>query len=340
MASSAILSIKPLGFLWETKNPFLFCAHHNDAYPRGNDSLGPDTSLTGRNLGNDFTVKDGWRMYHGRKVPGFPAHPHRGFETVTIVLEGFIDHSDSLSAACRYGNGDVQWMAAGKGVQHSEMFPLLNKDKDNPLELFQIWLNLPSSGKSAEPDYLMFWKEDIPVHTTEDNEGRKTEITLIAGKSGDKRALQPPSVSWAADVSNEVNIWIINMEPGSEYELAASKADVSRVLYFYSGNSIRVAGEEILSGSSIELKSDIQVILQSGPEHCSLLMLQGKAINEPVVQYGPFVVNTKKEIQETLDEYNRTQFGGWPWPENEQVHDRYSGRFAKYPDGRNETRPF
>jgi len=116
MYNKAILDVKPMGFMWDTRDPFLFCVHHHDAYPRANDELGPAASLKGRNLGQDFTLKDGWRMYHGETVPGFPAHPHRGFETVTVVLEGYVDHSDSHGAAGRYGNGDVQWMTAGSGL--------------------------------------------------------------------------------------------------------------------------------------------------------------------------------------------------------------------------------
>jgi redox-sensitive bicupin YhaK (pirin superfamily) len=143
MYNKLIINIKPLGFTWETSDPFLFCVHHNDHYPAGNDQLGPAASLKGRNLGQDFTARDGWRMYHGETIPGFPAHPHRGFETVTVVLKGLVDHSDSHGASGRYGNGDVQWMTAGAGLQHSEMFPLLDKNNPNPLELFQIWLNLP-----------------------------------------------------------------------------------------------------------------------------------------------------------------------------------------------------
>lgn len=181
MDDSCILKIKDLGFQWDTGNPFLFCVHHLDAYPRGNEEMDPEASLEGRMIGNDFEPKDGWRMYHGRKVPGFPVHPHRGFETVTIVLNGVVDHADSMGAAGRYGYGDVQWMTAGAGMQHAEMFPLLNRDKDNPLELFQIWLNLPAADKFVEPCYKMLWSEDIPILDIPDSEGRNTKVILVAG---------------------------------------------------------------------------------------------------------------------------------------------------------------
>ena len=159
---SAILDTRPLGFPWETADPFLFCVHHDDAYPAGNDRLGPAASLAGRALGQDFEGKDGWRMYHGQTVPGFPQHPHRGFETVTIVRRGLIDHSDSLGAAARFGGGDVQWLTAGAGIVHSEMFPLLDAKGPNPVELFQIWLNLPAEDKLVPPHFSMLWDRDIP----------------------------------------------------------------------------------------------------------------------------------------------------------------------------------
>ncbi|MBU6503016.1 MAG: pirin family protein, partial [Burkholderiales bacterium] len=154
--SSPIVQIKPLGFPWSTVDPFLFCAYHDDAYPRANGQMGPAASLAGRDIGQDFSRKDGWSMYHGSTVPGFPPHPHRGFETVTIVRRGLIDHSDSLGATARFGQGDVQWLTAGAGVVHSEMFPLLAQDQPNPLELFQIWLNLPAASKMADPHFTMF----------------------------------------------------------------------------------------------------------------------------------------------------------------------------------------
>ena len=95
--------------------------------------MGPAASLAARDIGMDFAGADGWRMYHGSIVPGFPQHPHRGFETVTFVRQGFIDHSDSLGATARFGRGDVQWLTAGKGIVHCEMFPLLDRERTEPV---------------------------------------------------------------------------------------------------------------------------------------------------------------------------------------------------------------
>ncbi len=111
----SIIQIKPLSFLWETIDGFLFCAYYDDAHPQANAALGPNAPLAGRDIGQDFSRKDGWSMYHGAQVPGFPAHPHRGFETVTVVRKGLIDHSDSLGATARFGRGDAQWLTAGAG---------------------------------------------------------------------------------------------------------------------------------------------------------------------------------------------------------------------------------
>jgi quercetin 2,3-dioxygenase len=179
MSHHPILQIKPLGFPWETIDPFLFCAYHDDAYPAGNAQMAPAVSaaaMAGRDMGQDFSRKDGWSMYHGRTVPGFPAHPHRGFETVTIVRKGLIDHADSLGAAARFGGGDVQWVTAGQGIVHSEMFPLLQSDAANPLELFQIWLNLPARHKMATPHFTMLWNEQVPRHVATDAQGRCTHV--------------------------------------------------------------------------------------------------------------------------------------------------------------------
>lgn len=331
--SKTIKSIFPLGFPWQTEDPFLFSVYHLDHYPKGNDQMGPEASLEGRNLGNDFIVKDGWRMYHGQTIPGFPYHPHRGFETITIVNKGFCDHSDSLGAAGRFGQGDVQWMTAGRGVQHSEMFPLLYKDQENPLELFQIWLNLPSTSKFVDPHFKMLWHEDIPI--VRENQVR---IKVIAGDYRGMAAPTPAPDSWAADPKNEVAIWNIHMDAHSVFTLPKALTEVSRNLYFYEGAELTIQDEKIKANHGIGLASREDVTIQAGDTTAHFIILQGKPIDEPVVQHGPFVMNTQEEISATMQDYQLTQFGGWPWPYADNVHDREQGRFAKYPDGSLETK--
>lgn len=338
MKESTIISIEPLGFPWETKDPFLFCAHHRDEYPKGNFNLGPNTSLEGRNIGQDFVIKDGWRMYHGNIVPGFPYHPHRGFETVTIAKEGFVDHSDSLGASGRFGAGDVQWMTAGKGVQHSEMFPLLNDEKENPLEIFQVWLNLPKKDKFVEPHFKMLWKEDVPTINYKDTNDKNTIVDVIAGSINQINALNPTPNSWAAAESNEVLILTIKIEAKGRWVLPKSKTKVNRTLYFYKGNDLIVDEVTVPSYHAAVVNSELDLELVAGTEDCFLLVLQGKPINEPVAQYGPFVMNTDDEIREAFSDYRKTQFGGWPWPKHEQVHDKSLGRFAKHANGKEEIK--
>lgn len=332
----AVGIIKPLGFQWETADPFLFCVHHEDAFPKGNKDMGPAVPLTGRPLGNDFIIKDGFRMYHGKKVPGFPGHPHRGFETITVVRKGLVDHADSVGAAGRYGNGDVQWMTAGKGVQHSEMFPCLHEDRENHLELFQIWLNLPRKSKMVEPHFKMFWKEKLGKYQSADANGKKTEVEVIAGKLGQIQAPAPPPNSWAADPKNEVAVWNIRLEAGAEWILPPASAGINRTLYFYQGEGIEVAGVKVPRYHSAEVQADQSLRIQNGNHVSKILLLQGRPINEPVIQYGPFVMNSKEEIQQAFNDFHRTQFGGWPWPKYDQVHDRQEGRFALHADGKKE----
>ena len=335
-----IITIKPLGFQWDTIDPFLFCVHHEDYFPKGNEKLGPDQSyLKGRHLGDDFIIKDGFRMYHGKTVPGFPGHPHRGFETITVVRKGLVDHADSLGAAGRYGNGDVQWMTAGKGVQHSEMFPLLDKENDNTMELFQIWLNLPAKSKMAEPHFTMFWKEEIPIHSEKDANGKLTKVEVIAGKLSEKIPLNPPPNSWASDPNNAVAVWNIKMEPGAVWKLPKTLSGINRTLYFYQGDSLELANVSVKNYHAVVLKPDLDVEIKNNENsEAGILILQGRPIGENVSQYGPFVMNTKDEIRQAFDDYNRTQFGGWPWPRYDQVHGSEKGRFAKHADGKIENR--
>jgi len=334
-----VITVRPLGFQWDTADPFLFCVHHEDDFPKGNDQMGPETDyLKGRHLGDDFIIKDGFRMYHGKTVPGFPGHPHRGFETITVVRKGLVDHADSMGAAGRYGNGDVQWMTAGKGVQHAEMFPLLEKDEPNPCELFQIWLNLPAKNKMVEPHFKMLWQEDIPIYKSKDSNGKTIEVEVIAGSLADKTAITPPPNSWAADNNNAVAVWNITLQAGAEWTIPKTLPGVNRIIYFYMGNSLNVAGRSVKNYHMVQLKSDIDVLLQNSDTEARILMLQGRPINEQVMQYGPFVMNTKDEIKQAFEDYHATQFGGWPWPKYDQVHPRDKGRFAKHADGKEETR--
>lgn len=330
MKNKAIIGVNPLGTRWPVKNPFIFCAHHLDYYPPGNKYMEPETSLDGRNIGNDFEGRDGWRMYHGDRVPGFPVHPHRGFETITIVKTGFVDHSDSHGEAGRYGEGDVQWMTAGAGLQHSEMFPLLNEEGDNPLELFQVWLNLPKSKKFVEPHFKMLWAEEIPRVIIENGVSGRAEVDIIAGTFEGTRAPDPAPDSWASSPENEVTILTIKLESDVQILLPPASRDTSRTIYFYRGGEIFVNEERFSSGRAIDLSPNADVVIKGGSEVNLITVLQGKRIDEPVVQYGPFVMNTNEEILKAFEDYRRTEFGGWPWERRDNVHPREKGRFAKY----------
>jgi redox-sensitive bicupin YhaK (pirin superfamily) len=330
VSDGAIVRVFPLGFPWEAADPFLFIAYHDDRYPPGNERMGPAASLAGRNLGMDFEGKDGWRMYHGEEVPGFPQHPHRGFETVTIVRRGVIDHSDSLGAVARFGHGDVQWITAGKGIVHSEMFPLLDRERENPLELFQIWLNLPRADKLVDPHFSMLWKAELPVLRV----GRGAEVVVVAGGLEGKRPPPPPPRSWASRPEAELAIWTIALEPGGAWTMPPAAAGVNRTLYLFRGGPLRVAGTELAGASGVKLRAEHEVELENGPAPSELLLLQARPIGEPVAQHGPFVMTTRGELQQAYADYQRTRFGGWPWPDDAPVLPREEGRFARHPDGR------
>lgn len=334
LVDDPVLAVQALGFPWQAADPFLFCVHHDDRYPAGDDRLGPAESLAGRDLGQDFAGKNGWRMYHGKVVPGFPQHPHRGFETVTVARRGFIDHSDSLGATARFGRGDVQWMTAGRGIVHAEMFPLLEGDRANPVELFQIWLNLPAADKLAAPHFTMLWADSIPRIVSTDAAGHRTEVTAIAGPLGTAVAPPPPPRSWAARREAEVAIWTIAMQAKARWTLPAASPGLNRMLYVFAGSSLRIGDRDVPIGSSVRLRSDTSVELCGGDGMTEILMLQGRPIGEPVAQHGPFVMNTRAELQQAFVDYQRTQFGGWPWPSDEPVHARDAGRFARHADGR------
>ncbi len=334
---SAIKKIKPLGFQWETSDPFLFCVHHEDDFPKGNAQCGPDPEyFKGRHIGQDFIIKDGFRMYHGETVPGFPGHPHRGFETITVVRKGLVDHADSTGAAGRYGDGDVQWMTAGKGVLHSEMFPLLKENEKNPMELFQIWLNLPKKSKMVKPHFKMIWSDEVPRFSVKNNNGNAINIEVLVGQLGAYTASAAPPDSWAANPNNHVAIYNIEMEPNTEWNLPATAEGVNRTIFYYEGNNLQIDGKTIPNYHGVEVEPTAELKLLNSNERSKILILQGRPINEPVVQHGPFVMNSREEIYKAFEDYQKTQFGGWPWPKYDQVHDRKLGRFARHSDGKEE----
>jgi redox-sensitive bicupin YhaK (pirin superfamily) len=330
-----VLELVQLGFPWPGIDPFIFTVHHVDAYPAGNDAQGPAVPLTGRRIGADFSYQDGWSMYHGDVVPGFPQHPHRGFETVTVVRRGYVDHSDSLGATARYGGGDVQWLTTGSGIMHAEMFPLIRSDAANPLELFQIWLNLPPESKMVDAHFSILWSEDIP--TIRPAPG--VTVDVMAGAIGDATPPPPPPNSWGARPDAELGIWLIRLEPGATWHLPTGSADLNRMLHVFDGPQLTVAGTTLARDVGARLRADIPVpVANSADVPVEALVLQGRPIGAPVFQMGPFVMNTPEELQQAYDDYRRTQFGGWPWSSPSPVHARTDGRFAVHADGRVEHR--
>jgi redox-sensitive bicupin YhaK (pirin superfamily) len=330
-----ILELTELAMPWMGVDPFIFTVHHVDHYPAGNDLQGPSQPLTGRRLGADFSYQDGWSMYHGRRVPGFPQHPHRGFETVTVVRRGYVDHSDSLGATARYGQGDAQWLTAGAGIQHAEMFPLVDLAGPNDLELFQIWLNLPPASKMVPPYFRMLWSEEIPTVVAE---GGLVTVDIIAGRFDSYQAPSPPPDSWGSQSGSDLAIWLIRLAPDGRWDLPPAPVGVNRMLHLFVGSDVELANTRIGVNTGVRLRSDAVTSLVNHGEPAEFLLLQGRPIGAPVFQMGPFVMNSAEEIARAIADYRITEFGGWPWDSPEPVHDRTKGRFALHADGRIEHR--
>ncbi|HEY0192796.1 MAG TPA: pirin-like C-terminal cupin domain-containing protein, partial [Kofleriaceae bacterium] len=234
-----------------------------------------------------------------------------------------------------FGPGDVQWLTAGRGIVHSEMFPLLEQTAPNPLELYQIWLNLPRADKLVDPHFAMLWDHTVPRVVHRDAAGKTTEVTVVAGALGDARVPAPPPRSWAARAEADVAVWSIKLEPGATWILPPARPGTNRSLYWFRGDQLRVAGRALAGHCGLALVPDAAVAIEAGPgADGELLLLQGRPIGEPVAQHGPFVMNNRAELQQAFADYQRTRFGGWPWPDEAPVHGREPGRFARHADGR------
>ncbi|MEO0815371.1 MAG: pirin-like C-terminal cupin domain-containing protein, partial [Myxococcota bacterium] len=174
---------------------------------------------------------------------------------------------------------------------------------------------------------------------TADQEGRTSTVVLSAGAVLGNQAPKPPPQSWASDPDGHVRIYTVALEPGAEFTLpAANDPSVLRTLYFFSGSELSVDGHSLFVKHGVDYSTPGASVLVNGSVPAEVLVLEGKPIGEPVAHYGPFVMNTREELQQAVTDYQSTQFGGWPWESDEPVHARARGRFARHADGRVEEK--
>jgi hypothetical protein len=186
----------------------------------------------------------------------------------------------------------------------------------------------------------MFWDKGIPRARFADARGGKTEVTVIAGELADAHPPAPPPHSWAASPDADVAIWSIKLDAGARWTLPPARGPRTvRTLYFSSGDAVALDGGRLAQRSAIDVRADRAIEIAAPSSPVSLLLLQGKPIAEPVAQYGPFVMNSRAELEQAFSDYRRTQFGGWPFADDEPVHARDRGRFARHADGRVEEAP-
>jgi redox-sensitive bicupin YhaK (pirin superfamily) len=159
---------------------------------------------------------------------------------------------------------------------------------------------------------------------------------VIAGRLGDAAPPAPPPDSWASDPNSDLALWTIRMQPGAQWTLPPARAGSNRTLYVFGGRGVRIEGVAVVRGNAVRLVPDQPAMIESADEASDMLLLQGRPIGEPVVQHGPFVMNTHDEIRQAMTDYQRTRFGGWPFDDEAPVHPREATRFARHADGREE----
>ena len=233
---------------------------------------------------------------------GAPDHPHRGFETVTYVLQGENEHRDSFGNADVLRPGDVQWMTAGGGVIHSEMpTPEFHRNGGRQ-HGFQIWVNLPSIDKMMTPRYQTLRADQIPQTQSSD---KLTHVRVIAGEA--------LGVSARIDTRVPIQMLHYTLRPGAHVEQRVP-SEQNGIVYVFGGTA-RVADRELRTGQAALLGSGEQVVLANDKDSGDLadvLLLSGKPIKEPVARYGPFVMNTREEIEQAFRDYQSGQFGVIP----------------------------
>jgi len=228
---------------------------------------------------------------------GVGQHPHRGFETVTIVYQGELEHRDSTGAGGLIGPGDVQWMTAANGILHEEFHSPSFARSGGTLEMVQLWVNLPARDKRAAAGYQTLLSSDIPVVALDGDAG---SLRVIAG---DYRGHQGPARTFTA-----MDVWDLRLNAGASLQLPVA-AGRNAALVVLRGN-VRINGEREAGPSSLVLLDrqgeDVSVEALEG---ASVLLLSGEPIDEPIVGYGPFVMNSQAEIAESFDDFHAGRFG-------------------------------
>lgn len=227
-------------------------------------------------------------------IAGFPPHPHRGFETVTYMLAGRMRHEDNQGHMGILGPGDVQWMTAGRGIVHSEM----PEQQDGLMRGFQIWVNLPKSHKMTAPRYQDIPAADIPTIAV----GPGAKVRVIAGLFGD---VTGP----VRDIIAEPLYLDIRLAPGAALDIP-TPAGHNGIVHAYEGR-VRVGGDALPAGhlAVLEDGTSVHVAADAGGEaEAGLLLLAAKPFREPVLRHGPFVMNSREEILEAIEDYRAGRF--------------------------------
>lgn len=229
---------------------------------------------------------------------GVGAHPHKGFETVTIVYDGEVEHRDSTGSGGVIGPGDVQWMTAANGIIHEEFHSEAFAKKGGAFEMAQLWVNLPAKDKSAPAGYQNILNADIPDVALPDGAGR---LRVVAGTYGEARG--------PARTFTPINIWDVRLNAGKTATLTAPEGQTLSVLVF--SGTVEVNGAEVVRGGQTVILSRTggEITVEANGD-AKLLVLSGEPIDEPVVAHGPFVMNTADEINQAIRDFQSGKFGG------------------------------
>lgn len=231
-----------------------------------------------------------------RKPPGVGSHPHRGFETVTIVYEGEVEHRDSAGNHGTIGPGDVQWMTAGAGILHEEFHSREHAARGGRVSMAQLWVNLPARDKRTDPHYQTLLSADIPQVSVAEGRGA---LRVVAGSYEDRRG--------PARTFTSLNVWDVTLQAGANFEFAVPTGD--NVMVALLSGEVEVEGRNIAGAGLLTFDRTGDVVALSAKAETKLLILSGTPLEEPIAHYGPFVMNTEAEIRESIDNFRRGKMG-------------------------------